>query len=1117
MALTRCRKVLELVVRVVYQGQYGESPGTRPLENLLQRLSKDGHLPAQLEPYTNAVRLLGNVGTHNLDERLTAADVHQSLSGLIQVLHWLVREGRPASPAVNTAVGWSVQTLLPRLAGLPEPFRGIRDGVENVLRLADLDPEMGLTRIRKVLEYVVRDVFERRVGEPPGTRPLENLIQRLVKDGYFPDRLDAYATTIRKLGNVGTHTFGEKITAADVHQSLANLMPILEWYLQEERPEALAGQSGVPPTIAPDQPPTDPPSDQPSPDQPLPRVAVVPKGLRSFDANDSKFFLELLPGPRDEKGLPESIRFWKHRIEAADELTFTVGVIYGPSGCGKVVTDEGRTAATSSAARIVTVYVEATAADTEARLLKGLRKRCSDLPGNLDLTATIAALRNGEGLCEGQKVFVVLDQFEQWLHAARGRENAELVQALRQCDGERVQAVVLVRDDFWMALTRFMQELQLEMLPGQNTTVVDLFDLRHARKVLAAFGTAFGTMTESTTTDQEAFLEQTVHGLAQDGRVISVRLALFAEMVKGKEWTPATLKEVGGTEGVGVTFLEETFSSRTASAPPKHRYHQKAARAVLKVLLPESGTDIKGHMRSHAELLAASGYARRSQDFEELLRILDAEVRFITPAEPPDAESGAARKYYQLTHDYLVHSLRDWLTRKQKETRRGRAELLLADRAVVWNARRENRQLPSLWEWLNIRLLTSADGWTPLQRQMMRTALWYHALRSGVWLLLAAGLAVAAVLQSPEKAVMVGGAALALLLTGALGLVLAARLTQSLQQRQTRGPPEDRPAAEDTERRLGTGAETPPPDVSAAFRVIVENQFPSPIARPFADLRKFDGWQAEIPQLANVLGATLQHLAQLALAEYLAGNDRDAKLDQLLLAEFKKPLSHGAWAGVLRGVLTFLHERGHRTLMPELLELYFPPQGQRKVDMDTLKGLGDELVSQRNDLIKRSIDAVPDREKHRQFKRLLVDFLRAVAFLKYYPFVSVKGMHTEEGVRCHRCRLHVGHDDALLEFTVQSDLDLETQRVLVLNPRGREVLSLYPFYIVDQCPQDGCGAVHLFRFERLEKTRVECFSTGGHRLNSAAAGAQLQLLLKAVAAEVLCATRRSTWRWPGTE
>ena len=62
----------------------------------------------------------------------------------------------------------------------------------------------------------------------------------------------------------------------------------------------------------------------------------MPKGLRSFDAHDADFFLELLPGPRDRDGLPDSIRFWKTRIEETDaDNTFSVGLIYGPSGCGK--------------------------------------------------------------------------------------------------------------------------------------------------------------------------------------------------------------------------------------------------------------------------------------------------------------------------------------------------------------------------------------------------------------------------------------------------------------------------------------------------------------------------------------------------------------------------------------------------------------------------------------------------------------------------------------------------------------------------------------------------------------------------------------------------------------
>ena len=63
---------------------------------------------------------------------------------------------------------------------------------------------------------------------------------------------------------------------------------------------------------------------------------VVPKGLRSFGEEDADFFLDLLPGPRGRDGLPESIRFWKTRIEETDaDKTFSVGLIYGPSGCGK--------------------------------------------------------------------------------------------------------------------------------------------------------------------------------------------------------------------------------------------------------------------------------------------------------------------------------------------------------------------------------------------------------------------------------------------------------------------------------------------------------------------------------------------------------------------------------------------------------------------------------------------------------------------------------------------------------------------------------------------------------------------------------------------------------------
>jgi len=484
-------------------------------------------------------------------------------------------------------------------------------------------------------------------------------------------------------------------------------------------------------------------------------VQVVPKGLRSFDQHDADFFLELLPGARDRDGLPESLRFWKTRIESTDpDSTFRVGLIYGPSGCGKSsLVKAGLLPRLGKHVR--PVYIEATAGETEPRLLRGLRKVCPEVDAQLELVAAAAAVRRGYVVPPGLKVLLVLDQFEQWLFARRGEEDTELIATLRQCDGAHVQAIVMVRDDFWLAASRFMHDLEIRLVEGENSGLVDLFDPLHARKVLGSFGRAYGVLPArpaNPTPEQQAFLDQAVAGLAQDGKIISVRLALFAEMVKGKPWTPATLREVGGTEGVGVTFLEETFGA--ATAPPEHRLHQNAAQAVLKALLPQSGTEIKGEMRSESELRAASGYASRPRDFEDLVRILDPELRLITPTDPDGApEEGqavrpASHRYYQLTHDYLVHALRDWLTRKQRETRRGRAELRLADRAALWNAKPENRHLPSVLEWANIRLLTRKRDWTEPQRKMMNRAGRWHGLQAlGLLFLLSAAVAGGLVLQ----------------------------------------------------------------------------------------------------------------------------------------------------------------------------------------------------------------------------------------------------------------------------------------------------------------------------------------------------------------------------------
>jgi serine/threonine protein kinase/formylglycine-generating enzyme required for sulfatase activity len=465
------------------------------------------------------------------------------------------------------------------------------------------------------------------------------------------------------------------------------------------------------------------------------RMAVVPRGLRSFGTDDAGFFLKLLPGPRDREGLPDSIAFWKTRIEAKDAgPAFRVGLLYGPSGCGKSsFVKAGLLPRLDSS--VVPIYLEAAPEGTEETLLQALRRRLPALPPEANLVDAMHALRLGRGLAAGQKILIVLDQFEQWLHAPRPAADRVLIQALRQCDGARVQTLLLVRDDFWLPVSQFLHELDERLAEGENAAAVDLFALSHARSVMTEFGRAYLQLPAAPnepSREECEFIDNAVAELGEQGKVVPVRLALFVEMVKHRPWTPATLRAVGGAQGIGVVFLEETFHA--ATAPPAYRQHATAARAVLGALLPEAGGVLKGRFRSRAELLQASGYAGNPAAFEDLLKILDAQMRLVSPASGESDCGTSSDGVYQLTHDYLVPAVQEWVTRGQRETLHGRARLRLAERSASWNTYPENRLLPSWVEWATIGLLTRPRTWTDPERRMMRAATRYYGIGSLIWL-----------------------------------------------------------------------------------------------------------------------------------------------------------------------------------------------------------------------------------------------------------------------------------------------------------------------------------------------------------------------------------------------
>lgn len=231
---------------------------------------------------------------------------------------------------------------------------------------------------------------------------------------------------------------------------------------------------------------------------------------------------------------------------------------------------------------------------------------------------------------------------------------------------------------------------------------------------------------------------------------------------------------------------------------------------------------------------------------------------------------------------------------------------------------------------------------------------------------------------------------------------------------------------------------------STALLYAFENKFPYPIARAFYQLRHIHDWKAQIPQLANILGLLLQHIAMIALAEYLSGDVRDEKLNQELLQAFKNPVTHGAWLKIADRLLKLLRQRQHQMFMPELLEFYFPERGEEA--LPSLKTMSGELVQMRNFLLKRIPEFSPARREYEHFKHQLLALLQSLKFLADYPLISVEHTQAQEGVKIHTCYRHIGFHDSFARATLQSELDFDRMRPALLNLRTAEVLYLYPLY-----------------------------------------------------------------------
>jgi len=427
--------------------------------------------------------------------------------------------------------------------------------------------------------------------------------------------------------------------------------------------------------------------------------------------------------------------------------------------------------------RVRSVYVRATADATEQVLRARLHRQFPTLDPGLDLVETIRAVDEGPAGAGDVKALIVLDQFEQWLAVHSGEQETELLNALRLCSQARVQCLLLVRDGFLMAAQRFMRSLDETLTEKQNWAAMDLFSTDHAVAVLTEFGRAWDKFDSGGPgAEQIQFMKQAVAALAKDGQVICVALALYAEMVKDRPWTLATLEGAGDLKEVGRTFLERSFGPSSG-----RRVHEKAARKVLESLLPPANVKIINRRRTRDELLQASGYAAWPEKFAELLKILTDDLPLVMEVEVDEDEDEGDRQtrespelapvQYRITHEFLVDPLRAWLEDEDRKRIRGRAKLALRKRTGEWMAsapkepkKRDPTYLPGLLECGTILCFAPRSEFGDDQKELMRAARRRYAKWGGalsvpalivgflVWDQLAAA-RVSALLQAPPHGV----------------------------------------------------------------------------------------------------------------------------------------------------------------------------------------------------------------------------------------------------------------------------------------------------------------------------------------------------------------------------
>ena len=286
--------------------------------------------------------------------------------------------------------------------------------------------------------------------------------------------------------------------------------------------------------------------------------------LSPFEADDFEGFPELVDGSRDVHGLPVILTRLITFLETTHaEQTFAAGVLSGPAGSGKTSFLQAGVLP-RLAPSITTIHVDAAKGHTDRQLFRALQITCPEL-NFADLTNSpdsLPELLHEIRQTPGPKILLVIDHFEHWLQHTDDYACTPLAIALRQCDGSRLQTLLVATDTALIFTMRFMNVLDIDLVPDFNHFRLETLSRQQATTLLTHFGRTHGKLEQrgQLTSAEQNFIEQVLKHMLQEGRVPQWKLAPFLQHSLSLAWQPTSLQDFKTADHVIVQLLKTAFA-----------------------------------------------------------------------------------------------------------------------------------------------------------------------------------------------------------------------------------------------------------------------------------------------------------------------------------------------------------------------------------------------------------------------------------------------------------------------------------------------------------------------------------------------------------------------------